>query len=292
MKKNFVVLAIVALSALQCVSIENRIERHRAGANPYVKPQFYAKYLNTGSALDRQIQQKLRALAADPSSPALHNDLGRLLWDKGFPKDAEREFRRAIVADKKFYPAWSNLGLALQASGDRVGARAAFSRTVELKPGDAATLFELGLMAERAGRDSLAVEYYSKALRINPNLLDVRVNPRVLDTKLIPRALIAAYPQTHEQESVQFRSTPSGYVVPARIETPSPVPAPADIVTPTSPATEQGAQTPPPPSAPETPVVNPNPQPPIKPTPQTPPNPNPQPPINPNPQTPPNPKGM
>jgi tetratricopeptide (TPR) repeat protein len=265
MKKNLILLGILALSALQCVSVTNRIDRYRAGANPYVEEPFYARYLNTGSRLDRDIRQTLQALAAEPSSPTLHNDLGMLLWEKGFPNDALREFRRAVAADSRFHPAWFNIGLVEQTRGNTMRAKSAFARTIELKPGDATTLFELGLMAERAGKDTVGVEMYSKAFRINPNLLDVRVNPRILDTKLIPRALIASYPRAHETESVRFHSTPTGYVPPTRMEAPSREAAPSEIVTPTPPATEQGSQTPPPPASPS---IAPNPQTP-EPTPKT-----------------------
>lgn len=268
MKKNLILLGILALSAMQCVSISNKIDRHRSGENPYLKEPFYARYLNTGTRLDKQIQDKLQALAAEPHSPALHNDLGMLLWEKGFPKDAEREFRRAIGDDDKFYPAWFNLGLVEQARGNTFAAKKAFDRTIELKPGDATALFELGLMAENVGRDSVAVDMYAKAFRINPNLLDVRVNPRILDSELVPRALLASYDAAHQNESVGFHTTPAGYVPPARVPAPSPVPAANEIVTPAPPATEQGVQTPPPPAAP--PATAPTPVPRLKANPQTP----------------------
>lgn len=259
MKKNLLFLGIIALSALQCVSISNRIDRHRAGENPYLKEPFYAKYLNTGTKLDAQIKDRLQALSIEPHSPALHNELGMLLWGKGFPKDAEREFRRAIADDGKFYPAWFNLGLAQQARGNTVGAKSAFHKVIELKPGDASALFELGLMAERAGRNSTAIDFYAKAFRINPDLLDVRVNARIVYSKLVPRALIAMYPNAYQNESVQFHPAPTGYVAPVRPPAPS---SSVNIVVPESPATEQGVQTPPPAAAPPAPAppMNPNPQ--------------------------------
>src|SRR5688572_19624725 len=109
--KTFLLLALSAVSLSGCLSIQNRIDRARFGENPYVEPPFYARYLNTGSEIDRQIQSYIEALRLDPENPVYHNELGRLLVLKGFPNDAEREFRRALAADPDFYPAWYNMAL-------------------------------------------------------------------------------------------------------------------------------------------------------------------------------------
>ena len=53
------------------------------------------------SALDAQIASTVEAVRQNPDSAALHNELGALLMQKGFPKDAEREFERAINADSR-----------------------------------------------------------------------------------------------------------------------------------------------------------------------------------------------
>src|SRR6185436_12326297 len=130
-----------------------------------------------------RIQRDIDALRATPNSATLHNDLGQLLIEKGFPKDAETEFERAVNADSHFYPAWYNLGLLRMSRGDTVGARVAFGQTVRHKPGHSAALFQLGLMEEQRGHSEAAIEAYAKAFAINHALLDVRVNPRILDSK-------------------------------------------------------------------------------------------------------------
>jgi tetratricopeptide (TPR) repeat protein len=215
--------------------------------NPYDHP-FYAKYLNPqASTLDQQIQRDVDALRTNPKSAQLHNDLGQLLSIKGFPKDAETEFERAVNADSRFYPAWYNLGLAREARGDFTGARHAFNRTVHYKPGHSAALFQMGLMEEQRGNNDDAIDLYAKAISINHSVLDVKINPRVLDSKLIELALIKAYPNEHARASMLFQGTPSGYGTrntAAEPPAPSRQPSPEKIVTPAPPLTDPSRQTP------------------------------------------------
>jgi tetratricopeptide (TPR) repeat protein len=211
----------------------------------YDPPPFYARFLNTGSDLDAQIAMRLDALRQNPDSPADHNELGRLLIAKDFPADAAVEFERALNLDPGFYPAWYNLGLARASMGDVTGARRAFRRTVQLRKGHGPAHFELGLLEEAAGDMAGAVAHYAKALRHNPELMDVRVNPRILDSGLIHLALLQRYPREHAGESSSFHPAPSGYVQPER-EAPSDQPSAEEIITPAPPVTDPGTQTPPP----------------------------------------------
>src|SRR5215212_10879658 len=163
------------------------------GKDPYANP-FYAKYLNPANPVDQQIFRLVDALRASGDTPELHNDLGQLLLAKGFAKDAEREFERAVDSDAHFYPAWYNLGLMRAGRDDYSGARRAFQRTTHYKPGHAPALFQLGLMAERRGDSDAAIDYYAKAIRHNRAMLDVHTNPRILDSRLIDQALLRLYP--------------------------------------------------------------------------------------------------
>src|SRR5260370_27157963 len=199
--------------------------------NPYAKRLFIEQFRDPRNPLDAQIQQTIIALRANPRSAALHNRMGQLLRQKGFPKDAEVEFERAVNADPHFYPAWYNLGLVRQARDDYTGASFAYHRAVSYRKGFSEALFQLGLIEEQKHNTDAAIAYYAKAFSINRALLDVRVNPRILDTKLVDLALLRAYPNEHARESTTFQPTPQGYVQPNAEPAPSPQSAASAIVT-------------------------------------------------------------
>lgn len=245
--KRFPLIAIAALLAAGCSSTRiHSLHSHR-NPNAYANP-FYQKYLNPASPLDAAIQRDIDILRTNPNSAVTHNDLGQLLIQKGFPKDAEVEFERAINADAHFYPAWYNLGLARQARGDYTGARVAFNRTLHYKPGDSWALFQAGLLDEQRGDMDSAIDHYARAILRNHSLLDVKVNPRILDSKLIHLALIRAYPNEHARDTMLFQGTPPGYGQrnsAAEPEAVSPQPSAEKIITPAPPLTDPSRQTPP-----------------------------------------------
>lgn len=233
-------LFLIAVTALVLSGCSNN-------AN-YENP-FYAKYLNTGSQLDAEISHKMAQLRENPDSPALHNELGALLVQKGFPKDGEREFERAINADGRFYPAWYNLGQVRAARGDEIGARRAFRNTIDHKPGHALALFQLGLIEEKRHNNDRAIELYAKAFSINPALMAVSVNPLILDSELVDLALLKLYPTEHDRRGMLFHGTPTGWQERQDPEAPSKETRPEKIVTP-APAPTDPSQIPVKPPAP------------------------------------------
>jgi len=239
MMKRSLILAVAALALLGCAT-------RNQDKNPYARRLFIEQFLDAHNPLDAQIQQTLQALRANPRSAALHNQLGQLLRQKGFPKDAEVEFERAVNADPHLFPAWYNLGLVRQARGDYSGARFAYLRTIHYRKGHSAALFQLGLMEEQRHNTDAAVAYYAKAFSINHALLDVHVNPRILDSKLVDLALLRLYPNDHARESTQFEPAPPGYVQESAEPAPSPQAPATAIVPPAAPVTNPAQQTPPP----------------------------------------------
>ena len=237
--KRILIIGVATLATLGCSELRELTAKHQT--NAYDKP-FYAKYLVTGSALDAQIQKDIDVLRQNPKSAETHNELGTLLVQKGFPRDAEREFERAVDVNGKYYPAWYNLGLVRAARGDEMGAHRAFAKTVAVKPGHPAALFQLGMVEEKRGHMDRAVDLYAKAFAINPSLLDVQVNPRILDSKLASLAVLKNYDAAHTRASMQFQGVPNLPTTvrtgPSTQQAPSPQAQPQNILTPSAPATD------------------------------------------------------
>src|SRR5258706_11561835 len=113
-------ISLAALALTGCLSLTHHTSlHHHSGTSPYEEKIFYTKYLNPqASPLDARIQRDLDQLRANPGATSVHNDLGSALVEKGFPRDAELEFERAVDSDKTFYPGWYNLGLVRESLRD------------------------------------------------------------------------------------------------------------------------------------------------------------------------------
>lgn len=89
--------------------------------------------------LQGQIEQALEsyrlAAASWPKDALIACQLGAVLARTGDLAAAESAFRQATVLDVQLVDAWYNLGHALDARADTVGACAAFERVLEINPG-------------------------------------------------------------------------------------------------------------------------------------------------------------
>jgi tetratricopeptide (TPR) repeat protein len=196
-------IALLALSILSgCASIE-KSKAKKAERESYQNP-FYLKYLDPNSRLDQGIYSRIESLRANPNDPVAHNELGALLFQREFRQDAKAEFEKALDLDKKFYPAWYNLGLVHLAEDHLRSAEQAFRKATRIKPGFGEAQFHLGLVYEIQGRNAAAIERYAKAFSINWNLLDPRVNPRIVDSELKARALMSLYGTEHAAAAARF----------------------------------------------------------------------------------------
>lgn len=157
------------------------------------QPPFYRKYLVPGNPLDDRILDQERRVAAEPSSPALRNDLGNLLAARRFPEQAREQYEQALELDPEHFLAAYNLGLLYETEGKISKAIGAYRKSIGRKPGFPHSQFRLGRLYERRGWDSLAIEHYARALRIDPAMRDPRHNPLVVDTRLLYRASLENY---------------------------------------------------------------------------------------------------
>ena len=107
-----------------------------------------------------------RALELDPSHPAAHLNLGRLLHEAGDPVAAAAHYRLALAADEHDATAWFNLGVALEDSGEAEGALEAYTRAVEFNPREEDAWFNAARLYEKRGQKAAAIRHLGTYRRL------------------------------------------------------------------------------------------------------------------------------
>jgi tetratricopeptide (TPR) repeat protein len=111
-------------------------------------------------------------------------DLGTMLADRGYPKDAVRMYRKALKDDNKLYEAWFRIGLVSHRQGEYDDARHAYKKCLKGLIGHGWCNFYIGLLEEQTAHPTKAMEYYRRAFEVAPELADPAVNPEVLYSRL------------------------------------------------------------------------------------------------------------
>ena len=134
-----------------------------AGAAPWADDvnKLGAAYAAAGRIEDAR-RQFLRAIEIGPTAEIWKN-LGVLDVQSGNLEKAVGAFREATRADPSYGPGWRLLGTTLQET-DPAGAIDAWRRTVELRPEDAESLFDLVRLLADVGRPQEARPYVERYL--------------------------------------------------------------------------------------------------------------------------------
>lgn len=98
--------------------------------------------------VDLAVQLMQPALARMPNDPALLNSLAVLYSSKQRFEDALPLLSKAVQAEPEDPLSWLNLGVCLEATGDRNGAAAAYQQTLALDPGSPRARIFLQRLAE------------------------------------------------------------------------------------------------------------------------------------------------
>ncbi|MDD5563443.1 MAG: tetratricopeptide repeat protein [Thermoanaerobaculaceae bacterium] len=214
----------------------------------------FERFLSPERPADRAIMNYLELAKSGRASSMDLANLGVLIFEKGFPGDAEDYLKAALKLDKHNYEAAYRLGLVLQREGrDREAVRY-YKMTLKQRRGYAEARFMLAMAEERCGRREAAIRDYAKAYRYAPQLADPKRNPLVYDSHLQTEAVLR-----HYQESAGTSTLPVTEIDPAAVRRmmaarPEAAPAPPP---PAATATVTPASAP----APAAPVRRPAPQP-------------------------------
>jgi len=190
----------------------------------------FERYLSIERPADRAIMAYLELEKKGEATSRDLAELGVLLLNKGFPKDAERYLRKSIKLDKENFEAAYRLGLVLQREGrDREAARY-YKKVIKQRPGHAYARFMLALAEERSGHREAAIRDYAKAYRFVPELAWYDKNPLLYASKLQVSAALERYRREVNSSTLEVAAIDPAHVaemmqIGAPIQ-PTPTPAP------------------------------------------------------------------
>lgn len=171
----------------------------------------------TRDRLVAAIEAQEAIVASQPSDASAHNDLGNLLVLAGDVSAAEAAYRRAIELDESSIASRFNLALLLQSlpemSRKEESARL-LNEVIVAEPTHAWAHYQLGRVYESLHRDDAAIEQYSRAFTLDPDLAFPDVNPHIISNRHATEALLLAHRSNGLNEAV-----PRTYGDPGRITT-------------------------------------------------------------------------
>jgi tetratricopeptide (TPR) repeat protein len=116
----------------------------------------------------RAAQRIKQVLKQFPQLAHAHNLLGEVSLVQKRSDDAQTAFRRALVADAHYAPAYRNLAAVRAARGALVDAIKIYQEGIDVTHGEVSLLFALGAAYERQGEIENAVRQYESVLNKDP----------------------------------------------------------------------------------------------------------------------------
>lgn len=107
-----------------------------------------------------------RALQSDPAHAGAHVNLGRLLHEAGRLAEAERVYRRAILACGNEPLLLFNLGILLEDMGRKSAAMDAYEKALHEDPRFADCHYNLALLCKSLGRPKQALRHMAQYRRL------------------------------------------------------------------------------------------------------------------------------
>ena len=162
---------------------------------------------NLGGALLEQGRQEEAmphfeaAAAIDPTDPMSRLNLAAYAHRKGHPREAIEQYNQVVstTRDPRLRAtAFSDMGYAYREIGDSVHAKASFQAAVTLRPRTLRAWLGLGLVAEKSGDYTEAVNAYSQVVGIQPWDLGYYLLSRALQRAGHPQEAEAAMQQASQ----------------------------------------------------------------------------------------------
>ncbi len=135
--------------------------------------QLYIKALIAGAENDQdmQLEYLVSLMSMYPRDERTHMQLANYFTGQQNFSDAVKHYGHATAINPEFAAAYNALGYAHRNHGDLADARQAFSRYVELIPGEANPYDSYAELLLEMGEYDESIENYRKAIEIDPNFV-------------------------------------------------------------------------------------------------------------------------
>ena len=147
-----------------------------------------------------------------PNHPAVLNELGVRMMNRGVPEQAHALFVRATTADPRHPSLWANLASSLKALGRGAEEMAAIERALELQPRHLSALLQKGASFEQSGDLRTAARTYQNALACIPPGAEppLEIRAAANHARSVVEADLAALTATFEQPLAAVRERHGG----------------------------------------------------------------------------------
>jgi tetratricopeptide (TPR) repeat protein len=147
-------------------------------------------------------------VAKRPDNPRGHNNLGKMLLDRGRIEEAITQFTKALELSPNYAYAHYNLGAALLSEGNVDAAKPHIIEAVRLNPRDAKAHYNLGAILGVQGQIDGAIQEFALTLQIKPDFVEayqqlgfaLEVEGRVAEAKEQYRIALHLRPDWRELE--------------------------------------------------------------------------------------------
>jgi Tfp pilus assembly protein PilF len=144
------------------------------GAMPSAVDLLFAKAMRAHAQRDLDGAKQLydQALAVGPASPALYNNYGILLLERGEHAAAVAMLRQAVSIEPTYARAWANLGAAYAAEGSQTAATVAYQQAIKFNRSDSVATVNLAQQYHALGSLSDARRLLDEVVKAAPGFAD------------------------------------------------------------------------------------------------------------------------
>ena len=142
-----------------------------------LKPDYAEAHFNYGVILkgldqiDEAIKSYKRAISILPNYPDAHNNLGNAYKDLGNKDSAIESYEWALAYQPEYVQAMINIG-NIYSDYDHNVAIEYYEKAITIDPNKSESHFALGSLLRYLGRKKDAIKSYENAIEINPNFID------------------------------------------------------------------------------------------------------------------------